>query len=200
MGCKATHTQLTADGNADRIRVYMHSDVCGSVSDVLKNSVGQRGEISHEIDLFVWVVKMGGEHGMDEKKEQKRKFAWWVHPATIDMVEGMYRSDNCKSKSEYIEKAVQFYTGYLAHDKNKAYLPQVLVSTFKGMLDSYEDRQAGLLFKLAVEMCMMLHVTAATNEIDMDSLARLRGRCVQEVKSLSGAVSMEDAVQFQNEE
>ena len=136
----------------------------------------------------------------EQKQEQKRKFAWWVNPSTIDLVSEMFAGDNCKSRSEYIEKAVHFYSGYLAHDKNKAYLPQVLVSTFKGMLDSYEDRQAALIFKLAVELCMMLHVTAATNEINEDYLSRLRGRCVQEVKALRGAISMDDAVRFQNSE
>jgi hypothetical protein len=133
-------------------------------------------------------------------EEQKRKFAWWVRPSTLDLVGEMYRGDNCKSRAEFIEKAVLFYSGYLAHSKNKAYLPQVLVSTFKGMLDSYEDRQAALLFKLAVEIAMMLHVTAATNEIDADTLSRLRGRCVQEVKALCGAISLDGAVRFQNEE
>lgn len=136
----------------------------------------------------------------EQKQEQKRNFAWWVNPSTIDLVGEIYRSDNCQSKSEYIEKAVLFYSGYLAHDKNKTYLPQVLVSTFKGMLDSYEDRQSALLFKLAVELCMMLHVTAAVNEIDMNYLTKLRGRCIQEVKALRGAISMDDAVRNWTEE
>lgn len=54
-----------------------------------------------------------------------------------------------------------------------------------------------LLFKLAVELSMMLHVTAANNEIDEDTLSRLRGMCVEEVKRLHGSVSMENAVKFQ---
>lgn len=57
---------------------------------------------------------------------------------------------------------------------------------------------ATLLFKIAVELCMMLHVTAATNEIDTDTLSRLRGLCVEEVKRLRGAVRLEGAVKFQN--
>ena len=133
-------------------------------------------------------------------KDQKQKTAVWLHPATRELIESLYAGDNCKSRSEFIDKAVQFYSGYLSHDKNKAYLPQVLVSTFRGMLDSYEDRQASLLFKLAVEMCMMLHVTAATNEIEEETLSRLRGRCVQEVKALRGRVSLDKAVRFQNED
>ena len=57
---------------------------------------------------------------------------------------------------------------------------------------------ASLLFKIAVELCMVLHVTAAANQIDEDTLSRLRGLCVEEVKRLRGAVRLEDAVRFQN--
>ena len=44
----------------------------------------------------------------------------------------------------------------------------------KGMLDLFENRMASLIFKLAVELSMFMHVTAATNEIDEESLSRLR--------------------------
>ena len=49
-----------------------------------------------------------------------------------------------------------------------------------------------------VALCMVLHVTAAANQIDEDTLSRLRGLCVEEVKRLRGAVRLEDAVRFQN--
>ena len=84
--------------------------------------------------------------------------------------------------------------------EKKQYLPNVVVSTMQGSLDAFEGRMATLLFKIAVELCMMLHVTAATNEIDTDTLSRLRGLCVEEVKRLRGAVRLEDAVKFQNGE
>ena len=109
-----------------------------------------------------------------------------------------YEADNCKSPSEFIEKAILFYCGYLASTEYRAYLPGVIVSTMQGSLDSLEDRMASLLFKIAVELCMVLHVTAAANQIDEDTLSRLRGLCVEEVKRLRGAVHLEDAVRFQN--
>ena len=37
--------------------------------------------------------------------------------------------DNCASQSEFIEKAVQFYAGYLSAEENKNYLPNVVTST-----------------------------------------------------------------------
>ena len=126
------------------------------------------------------------------------KFALWLRPETLAKIEKLYRDDDCRSRSEFIEKAVLFYAGYLTADDGQEYFPNVIVSTVKGSLDSLENRMASLLFKMAVELSMTLHVTAATNQIDADTLSRLRGLCVEEVKRLHGAVRMEDAVKFQN--
>ena len=131
---------------------------------------------------------------MDEKKQ---KFALWVYPETLKKIENNYHDDNCRSRSEFIEKAILFYTGYLTANDYRGYFPNVIVSTVKGNLDSLENRMASLLFKMAVELSMMLHVTASNSEIDEETLSRLRGMCVDEVKRLHGSVRMEDAVKFQ---
>ena len=78
------------------------------------------------------------------------------------------------------------------------FLPTSIKAYLDGWLDQSENRMASLLFKIAVELCMVLHVTAAANQIDEDTLSRLRGLCVEEVKRLRGAVRLEDAVRFQN--
>ena len=131
-------------------------------------------------------------------EENKQKFAFWAYPDTLEAVEKQYRQDNCRSKSEFIEKAVHFYVGYICSADKSDYLPHIVVSTMQGTMDAFEDRIAGLLFKMAVELSMLLHVTAATNEIDEETLSRLRGMCVAEVKRLRGSVRMEDAVKYQN--
>jgi len=128
---------------------------------------------------------------------EKRKFALWARQDTYDLIEAHFAADGCKSKSEFIERAVRFYAGYLSQTGAQDYLPKALVSTMRGMLDAQEDRQASLLFKLAVEMAVLMHVTAAANEVDPDVLTRLRGRCVQEVKALRGRISFDDAARFQ---
>jgi hypothetical protein len=128
---------------------------------------------------------------------EKRKFALWARQDTLDLVEKFHALDGCKSKSAFIERAVRFYAGYLSQDKAQEYLPRALTSTMRGILDSQEERVCSLLFKLAVETAMMLHVTAAANEIESDTLVRLRGRCVDEVKRLRGRISFDEAARFQ---
>lgn len=112
---------------------------------------------------------------MNILKEKKIRIPLWIYPSTEEKISKNYESDNCKSPSEFMEKAILFYCGYLASIEYRAYLPGVIVSTMQGSLDSLEDRMASLLFKIAVELCMVLHVTAAANQIDADTLARLRG-------------------------
>lgn len=61
-----------------------------------------------------------------------------------------------------------------------------------------DHRHASMLFKLSVEMAMLMNIVAATQEIDKLTLERLRGECVKEVKRLNGTFSMEDVVNWQS--
>lgn len=129
--------------------------------------------------------------------ENKKKFALWTYPDTLERVEKLYRDEGCRSKSEFIEKAINFYCGYITAQNYSDYYPSVIVSTVKGTLDSFENRMASLLFKMSVELSMMLHVTASNNDIDEKTLSMLRGMCVKEVSRIHGTVSFDDAVKFQ---
>lgn len=77
----------------------------------------------------------------------KNKFALWMYPETLERVEKLYQEDGCKSRSEFIEKAINFYCGYLTAENYKEYFPEVIVSTVQGTLDSFENRMASLMFK-----------------------------------------------------
>lgn len=133
----------------------------------------------------------------EKRKEPKRKFALWVKESSIDLVKKLYRDDNCSSQSEFIEKAILFYAGYLSTEDNKSYLPNVVTSTLKGIVAESDNRQNRMMFKLAVEMAMMMNVVASMQDIDKVSLERLKGECVKEVKRLNGSFSFEDAMEWQ---
>lgn len=130
---------------------------------------------------------------MDEKK----KFAIWIRPSAIEKADRMYELDNCRSRSEFIEKAIHFYAGYVSAEDCRDYFPEAIVSTVQGSLDSFENRMASLLFKNAVELAMMMHVAAANFRVDEDTLSRLRGKCVNDVKRLNGHITFDDAVKYQ---
>lgn len=120
-----------------------------------------------------------------------------MYPDTLEKIGEIYREDNCESKSEFIEKAVNFYIGYLTSEDKKSYLPNVVTSTLKSIVAESDNRQNRMLFKLAVEIAIMQNLVASSQDIDRLALERLRGECVKEVKRLNGNFSFEDAVYWQ---
>ena len=52
-------------------------------------------------------------------------------------------------------------------------------------------------FKLAVEQDMVMNVLVAGMEIPDEQPKAFRGRCVQDVKKISGSISLDDAVCYQ---
>ena len=129
--------------------------------------------------------------------EYKEKFALWMSPETKAKVDQLYKADGCRSRTEFMEKAILFYCGYLTANDYREYFPNVIVSTMKATLDSMENRMASLLFKNAVAISMMLHVVAATHNIDKESLSALEGMCVADVKRIHGTIRLQDAVKYQ---
>lgn len=129
--------------------------------------------------------------------ENKKKFALWMYPDTLQKVGEIYRQDNCESKSEFIEKAVNFYIGYLTSENNKSFLPSIVTSTLKSIVAESDNRTSRILFKIAVELAILQNIVAATNEIDDVSLKRLRGECVKEVTRLKGLLDFDDALDWQ---
>ena len=133
----------------------------------------------------------------DNRKEVKRKFALWIKESTLDMVENIYKEDNCGSRSEFIEKAIIFYIGYLSSNDNSQYLPNILTSTLKSIVAESDNRMNRMIFKLAVELAMTMNIIASSQDIDKLTLTKLRGECIKEVKRLNGAVSFDDAYDWQ---
>ena len=105
---------------------------------------------------------------------------------------------NCQSRSEFVEKALHFYMGYLASEDITEYLSKALLTNLRGILDSNNDRMRSLLFKLCVETNMMMHVIAAHFKDDVGDLRALRGYAADEVKHTYGRISFDSAVKVQS--
>lgn len=131
-------------------------------------------------------------------KNNKERTAIWLYPETMERLDGWLTQDNCKSRSEFMEKALSFYMGYLASGDTADYLSKALLTSIQGTLQNTENRVSANLFRLSVEISMMMHLLAANLDITDDELARLRGRCVSEVKKTKGKITLDKAVEFQH--
>ncbi len=127
----------------------------------------------------------------------KEKMAVYFQPETIKKIEQEYREDNCASKTEFIEKAVKFYIGYLRQQEEVNYLSPMITETVKAQINGTEQRLARLMFKVAVELGKLSHMTAAMNDVDDETLKSLHVMCITEVRKINGIIDYEDAVDYQ---
>ena len=104
---------------------------------------------------------------------------------------------NCKVRNEFIEKAIEFYSGYVSAEVHSEFLSDVITESMEGIAKALENRFGKLLFKIAVEMAKLEQMLASINEMDDETIERLHKRCVDEVKKINGIIKMEDAVKYQ---
>ena len=132
---------------------------------------------------------------MEEKVKKKTTF--WLPPDMIDRMDGWLKADNCRSRNEFVEKALRFYMGYLGSEDNTAYLSRALLTAIQGTMDDNANRLRSLIFKWCVELNMMSHTIAAHFRTDEIYTRELHAFAVDEVKRTNGQVDFEDAVRRQ---
>lgn len=129
--------------------------------------------------------------------KNKQRTTIWLSSEVMNQLDDMSTRNNCKSRSEFIEKAIKFYDGYNRSTTENQYLPVALSSALSGIVKVSEDRLSKLLFKNTVELAMVMNVLSASVEIDEDTLKKLRIKCVNEVKGTNGKISFEEINKFQ---
>lgn len=127
-------------------------------------------------------------------EENKTKFPLWLYPTTREQIIEWSPKDNCKSQSEFIEKAVLFYIGYLSAQNRNEFLPLALTSAMEGTVAGLENRITRLLFKLAVETSMTMSIIGKKLDVSEMDLTALRGKCVKDVKQSNGSLTLDNVI------
>ena len=136
-----------------------------------------------------------GKYDMAENNKVKKGF--WISEDLDEKIDIHLRQDNCSSRSEFVEKALRFYTGYLNARNAGAFLPEVLSTVLIGTMDNFGQRIGTQLHKMAIEQNMCNHILAADTDMDERDYQLLRGRSVREVQSTNGRISFKNVLDFQ---
>ena len=133
-------------------------------------------------------------------KETRDRIAFRMQPETKQRIEQWYAADNCQSKNEFIEKAVNFYVDHLEIQDNKTLLPMALQSVIDGRLGVLEDHIARREFTREVELDLLIGIIADAFEADRDDLKRRRAQSVRNVKATNGLISLEKRARTRQEQ
>ena len=115
---------------------------------------------------------------------------------TAEKLEHWYRQDGCRSKNEFLERAVNYYADHLAAGTSTM-LPRAIQSAIDGRLQLLEQRLSSLLFKQAVELDMGLSLLAECVNLDETVLRKQRAKSVNDVKRTNGQLRLEQKVRVQ---
>lgn len=121
-----------------------------------------------------------------------------MFPEIIQLCDDNLELANHKSRNDFIEEAVKFYVSYLNTKYNNFFISESIESVLQNSIQITEDRLSKLLFKQAVEMSMIMNITAANFELNEETLKKLRIKCVHDVKASMGSINFEDIVKYQN--
>ena len=132
------------------------------------------------------------------KDENRLNFR--MKPETAEKLEHWYKANHCRSKNEFVEKAVNFYADSLAAE-NSATLPLAIQAAIDGRLKLLEDRMAAILYKQAVEMDMAISILLQSVNVDESVLRQERAKSIAAVKRTHGRLRMEQKLhELENEE
>lgn len=126
-----------------------------------------------------------------------KRIVLYINQDLLKACDNAISRTNATSRSDFISNAIEFYIAWLDSKNTTKILTPALESVIGSKILDTEDRIARVLFKQGVELAMLMHVVAATNDITESQLKDLRKICVEEVRRNSGKYKFEDAFRFQ---
>ena len=129
--------------------------------------------------------------------EKKARVNAWLQPQMIAKMESLISLHSMKNHTEFIEMAVDFFIGYLSTQDATTFLSKALVGAIDGTIKQTENRHSNNIFRLSVEMSMLMNLMAAGMEIEDEQVKKLRNRCIREIKKTNGKIALEDAIEYQ---
>ena len=130
----------------------------------------------------------------------KIRKGFYVEEDLLEQVDSLLQKADVKSRNEFLNQALKFYIGYLTSQKIENYMLSTISSVMHSTVKDSENRMARAMYKLAVEISKLSHVIAFSHGVDEEALQRLQAKCSDEVKRINGAVTFEDAYQYQRGE
>lgn len=105
---------------------------------------------------------------------EKSRYSLWLSNDNIKMADKIYSLDNCKSRSEFVDRAIRFYCGYVETNIAQDYIADVFTQTVFPKLDNMKKVLNKSIYNIALQLSMLSHFEAALCDYEDDDLKKLR--------------------------
>ena len=107
---------------------------------------------------------------------------------------------DAKSRSDIIEKAIDFFFAYTTSQISQDYLCDVFGSKMEGLVGGLGSRISKSNFRAAVEMDMLTRMLATVVQLNKNDYDKLRVKSIHDVKATNGSIDILDAVNESEDE
>lgn len=94
--------------------------------------------------------------------------------------------DESQSLSDFVNRAVRFYIGFLNTKKAETYLLTTFQAAITGAIGGAEERISRLLYKNCVELAMLNRILAYSTDMTEEQLTQIYEEAEEEVNSIIG--------------
>ena len=133
----------------------------------------------------------------NRKTESKKKVTVYLDKSAYDLSELYVNSGFAKTRGEFLSDAIRMYATWLDGQNYTDFLTPAFESVVEGVLKDSLSKASRTLFKLSVEVCMLVHSIAIAYDFDDTIIEKLRADSINEVKSLRGIMPFEDIVKIE---
>lgn len=103
--------------------------------------------------------------------------------------------ESSPSRNDVIEKAIDFYFGYVTSQLSQDYLCSVFGTKMEGLVGNLATRISRGNFRTAVESDIQTRMLATVVQMNKSEYDRLRVKAIQDVKKTNGSINILEAVE-----
>lgn len=112
----------------------------------------------------------------------------------LDAIISIQKLQPVSGRSAAIEKAIDFYFGFLSSQLSMDYLCGVFGKQIEAIVNNATSRLSSIQFKQAVETNLLTRICALDYNFSTDEYSKMRSKAVDAVKKSNGRIGLFDTV------
>ena len=116
----------------------------------------------------------------------------------LNLCDENLRRAEVSSRNSFVEKAIEYYAGYLNAEQNARYFENAFIGKAQQKVEQIGKSLGTGQFKIAVELALISHILASQAKISAEDFRRLREKCEYDIRHLEGVQKFEEVYRFQH--
>ena len=130
---------------------------------------------------------------------QRVKTGLSLTPMHLKLCDDNLSRAGARSRNDFVEKAIEFYSGYLNAEQNPRFFDEMFTSSATKKMDTLSKTLGTGQYKIAVELAKLCVLMAENLNVPKQNFQRVHERCAAEVKALDSVPTFQKIYQKAHE-